>query len=543
MVGFSVLLLLGAAWFGWFNRIAASLPQKTVRVVDTNTPPVSAELTIRSPQPQTLAELLALLPEQLAHVDLATCNLLCAAGLRGAEQLNVQQDLDTLDTWAKHVASETFRNFHRFAKNPAEYGGSVAGYRMMMLVTVLQQDFQAHYSPERARLQLRGERESNDTFFADSREVFLHGLLGGDRAGTCSSLPVLYVAVAQRLGYPVSLAAAQGHLYVRYEDGDEHLNVEATSRGYNSYPDERYRRWPYPISDAEAREYGLLRPKTKAEMLGAFLIIRAQTLTSAKRFDEAAEAWTQAARYLPETPTMTRLMSNARARAAHEMAADRWDELADEVQRLRLPAKADHAGLRDQQLRLLSFMNQNTNVAAIEQAVSTFKTELDAAWQREALAADSRLIGGQAANVPGERSDPEPLSQSRVAMRTTPEMLAVARAALVPQPERIRIPAERVPWEYRQGPLPTELLERLQGIRDADEIVLEINDFHREQLQRRNREALAQVPQPEQPGQALLERQERESREVNRRAKAGIREIERLTGPPLVIEIAPATDP
>lgn len=518
-----------------------SVPTRKVRAIDTNTPPVSAELKLRPVQPQTLAELLALPPGQLEHVDLAVLNLLCATGLRGAEHLNVQQDLDTLDAFSKHVAAETLRNFHRFARNPDEYGGSLASYRMMMLTTVLQQDFQAHYSPNRTGPQLRGESEPNDAFFADSREVLLHGLLGGDRAGTCSSLPVLYVAVAQRLGYPVTLAAAKGHLYVRYEDGDEHLNVEATSIGYNSYPDDHYRKWPYPTDDVEAREYGLLRPKTKAEMLGAFLIIRAQTLTSAKRFDEAADMWAEAARFLPETPTLNRLVMNSRARATSEKAADRWDELTDEVQRMRVPAKPGYAELRDQQLRLLSFMNQNTNLAAIELAVGVFKTELDAAWQSEALAADSRLIGpnGSDAGSVG-RKFPQLLSQPRVAITTSPEMLEAARAALAAQPERIRIPAERVPWEYRQGQLPLELMQRLHGIREVDEIVLEIGDFHREQLQRRGREVLAHVPQPEQKINALLEQDERERRESVRRSKTGIRDNARLTGPPTLVEIISA---
>jgi hypothetical protein len=414
-------------------------------------------------------------------------NLLCATGLRGAEHLNIQQDLDTLDAWARHVASETLRNFHRFAKNPDEYGGSVASYRMMMLTTVLQQDFQAHYSLNRARPQLLGESESSDAFFADSREVLLHGLLGGDRAGTCSSLPVLYVAVAQRLGYPVSLAAAKGHLYVRYEDGDEHLNVEATSIGYNSFPDDYYRKWPYPMNDAEAREYGLLRPKTKAEMFGAFLIIRAQTLTSAKRFDEAAETWTQAARYLPSTPTLARLVMSARSRATTEKAADRWDELAAEVQRLRVPTKPDYAELRDKQLRLLAFMNQNTDLAAIERAVSVFKTELDAVWQREALTTDSRFVSGPNSSMVGPvlRATPPLLSQPPVTITASPEMLEIARAALAAQAERIKIPAERVPAEYRNG-LPAELQERLRGMRSVERIVSEINAYHGEEFNRAN---------------------------------------------------------
>src|SRR5580698_5876335 len=54
-------------------------------------------------QPQNLAELLDLKPEQIERVDIARIDLLCAEGLRGSENLNVQSSLDRLDAWALHV--------------------------------------------------------------------------------------------------------------------------------------------------------------------------------------------------------------------------------------------------------------------------------------------------------------------------------------------------------------------------------------------------------------------------------------------------------
>ena len=49
-----------------------------------------------NPQP-SLAQLLAMPPEQLAEVDIALMNLRCAEGLRGAEGLNVTAALMMLD--------------------------------------------------------------------------------------------------------------------------------------------------------------------------------------------------------------------------------------------------------------------------------------------------------------------------------------------------------------------------------------------------------------------------------------------------------------
>jgi hypothetical protein len=56
--------------------------------------------------------------------------------------------------------------------------------------------------------------------------LFLHGLTQG-RGGTCLSMPVAYVAVGRRLGYPLKLVTAKGHLFARWEslDGKERLTA------------------------------------------------------------------------------------------------------------------------------------------------------------------------------------------------------------------------------------------------------------------------------------------------------------------------------
>jgi hypothetical protein len=444
--------------------------------------PVGANTSIASPQqtdqPHTLAELLALSRAELEKLDLARMNLLCAEGLRGADTLDVTFYLNTLDSWAHHVESETRRNFHRFAENPKEYNESLPYYRMLMLVTVLQQDFAAFYTPERALPQLRGEREPNDVFFADSRDVFLHGLLTDKHQGTCSSLPVLYVAVAQRLGYPVSLAAAKGHFYVRYEQGAEHLNIDATTIGFKPEPDEFYRHWPQPVSDEEARTYGLLRPMTKPEILGAFLTIRAAVLTSMKQFDEAASAWEQAARFLPGTPVLTELVEHAQARAKNEAAANRWDQLWDQVATLEVRADSDYGYFRDRQTRLHLFMNQSTNLLAIEEALSDLRAELQAHRQHAMFLSDA----------PAAIRNPS-LQSSRDEPQASPASPTVAA-----QPA-VRIAAENVPPEYHQS-LPEELLEQLRGVTREDDVVSEMWAFNVQQVNRRNREALAKaIPQ------------------------------------------------
>ena len=332
-------------------------------------------------------------------------------------------------------------------------------------------------------------------FFGDSRDVFIHGLLGDKHRGTCSSLPVLYVAMAQRLGYPVELVAAKGHLFVRYQEGTEHLNVEATSLGFNTYPDEHYRHWPHPMSDQEARKFGWLRPMSKPEILGAFLAIRAASLTSTKRFDEAAETWAAVARYLPVTPDLKHIIERARQRAHVERAADRWDQLWEDVTQLQLPFGPRFGHFRDRRLQVQLFMNQSTNLVEIEREVAELKQELDADRRQAMLMFDS--IGSVT---------PSWLPTGPLPAGSEPPQMATLLSA-VPQPIRVRIPAERVPHEYWQG-IPPELQQRLNGLTKEEEIVTEMWRFNVEAVNRRNQEAMAAlVPKQPEPLPSNLRRE------------------------------------
>jgi hypothetical protein len=163
-----------------------------------------------------LAGLLRLPADRLARTDAGLMNLLCAEGLPGAEGLSAAYCLKTLDHWGARVRSETDRHLYRFRQNPREFDNLEGFFRMLMMAVVLAEDFKVAYNP--ARMAAPGQASARDGFFADSRDVFLHGLVGPRRMGTCSSMPVLYVALGRRLGYPVALVTTKGHLFVRWED-------------------------------------------------------------------------------------------------------------------------------------------------------------------------------------------------------------------------------------------------------------------------------------------------------------------------------------
>jgi hypothetical protein len=150
-------------------------------------------------QPASLKELLALSPVDLENCDIARMNLLCAEGLPGAEDLNVGASLALLDQWAAHIKAETDRNFHHFQEDPAYYYNSEAFYKMLLMSVVVYEDYGVRYNPK--WIIAPAEVQDDDHFFADSRDILLHGLTGFQRMGTCSSMPVLYIALGRRLGY------------------------------------------------------------------------------------------------------------------------------------------------------------------------------------------------------------------------------------------------------------------------------------------------------------------------------------------------------
>ncbi len=241
---------------------------------------------------QTLNDLLDLPVEQLADVGIAEMNLLCAVGLPGAEKLNIDQRLATLDRWAARVKHETDRHLYRFVQNPGNYENSEGYFRMLMLVTVLQQDFGVHYNKQRIR----------DVDFRRSQDLFIHGMIGDDNGGTCVSMPAIYTAVARRLGYPVKLVLTKSHTFCRWDAPNDRINIEGTNQGMNSFSDEYYLTWPDKVSEAEAKHNRYLISLTPAEELASFLASRGHCLIDNGRTKEAFNTYAAANRLAPKHP-------------------------------------------------------------------------------------------------------------------------------------------------------------------------------------------------------------------------------------------------
>ena len=246
---------------------------------------------------QALPQLLSLPPETQGQASIARMNLLCAQGLSATNGPDVPTCLAALDTWAQRVRSETERHLYRFKQNPADFENSQGFFRMLMLAVVLAEDFGVHYDPQK-RVDPTSAR-MEDGFFADPKDVFIHGLLGPEQRGTCSSLPVLYVAIGRELGYPLKLVTTKGHLFVRWEDGKERFNVEATNHGLSRFADDYYRHWPFEVSAAEEAAEGHLKSLSPAAELAVFLSIRSMCQREVGRLKEAAESFDAARKLVP----------------------------------------------------------------------------------------------------------------------------------------------------------------------------------------------------------------------------------------------------
>jgi len=289
LLALAATVLLPAAYWNWLRPVAPVLE--------------------RALAPQLLSELLALPPREVERCDIALVNLLCAEGLPGAGAGRDSEYLATLDRWALRVRSETKRNLYRFRANPAEYENSEAYFRMLMMAVVLYEDFGVRYNPERIALPSRAG--FHDRFFADSRDIFLHGLLGERRMGTCSSMPVLYIAVGRRLGYPLKLVTTKAHLFIRWEDTEERFNLEATGRGMNRYGDEHFKQWPFAVTDAEVHNEGYLKSLSASEELAIFLSLRGNCLKEHGKLLEASECYAAATRLAPGWRAFQALLADA----------------------------------------------------------------------------------------------------------------------------------------------------------------------------------------------------------------------------------------
>jgi len=237
----------------------------------------------------SIEQLLIMPSQELAKVDIALMNLVCAEGLRGSEDIDTAECLSTLDMWAEQLRKDTAMRMPAYYQNPGKYDNSVNLFKLVTMILTLKNTIGVDYNME---IMQRDE-------FPDSKDVFLHGCLSGKKEGGCISIPILCVALGRRLGYPLKLALTRQHVFFRWDDGNEVFNMEACCAGCDSHPDEYYKRWPQEIDEAEIKKNHLLQSLTPPEELGLSLETRGHCLFDAGRLAEAQIMYAHAYKLMP----------------------------------------------------------------------------------------------------------------------------------------------------------------------------------------------------------------------------------------------------
>ncbi|MFQ5731502.1 MAG: transglutaminase family protein [Planctomycetaceae bacterium] len=225
--------------------------------------------------------------------DVAEWNLRLAKSLPAAEDLDVSALLDKIDRWAELVRQATERQYYTFIESPSQYESSQGYFCVLVLITVLERDLGVRYNPARVRDQTFQDPHCIDPDVSDSRDMFIHGILDGP-GGTCSSMPVLYTAVGRRLGYPMRLVQAPGHLFSRWDDPEgtfngvpDVFNIDASGHGFSCHPDEYYHHWPREWDETERKNNWYLKSMSPFEEIADFLSSRGSCLECNGQLDAA----------------------------------------------------------------------------------------------------------------------------------------------------------------------------------------------------------------------------------------------------------------
>ena len=215
----------------------------------------------------------------------------CAIGLPGAESINIPQCLRTLDKWTDGVKRYTQDNMEDYYRAPALYRNHRGFFRFISLVTFLKhpRGMGVAYQPTAI----------GNYDLSDSRDDLIHGLLTR-RTGTCASMPVLFTAIGRRLGYPMYLALALGHVLCQWNSEGRRINLEGSGGGgCDSFSDEYYHKWPHEMTPKDIASGRYLRPLTPSEELSMFLENRGHCFCDNRRYAEAEVAYRHAHRFAP----------------------------------------------------------------------------------------------------------------------------------------------------------------------------------------------------------------------------------------------------
>jgi hypothetical protein len=216
----------------------------------------------------TWQQLRCLSDDKLERQDVLFVNIACGEGVPGVPFIDEGQCETRLRDILAVVKLWTKLRYELFQTEPERFDHCWDRYRMACMVAVLQWQFNMLRDPEWTFED--GADTARNT--PPNHHLFAHHLMRGG-LGSCASLPIVFCSVGRRLGYPLKLVLTKRHMFLRWDDASSgnRFNIECTSHGFDTSPDEYYRTWPEESSDEEIARHGWLRSLTPREELAAFL--------------------------------------------------------------------------------------------------------------------------------------------------------------------------------------------------------------------------------------------------------------------------------
>ncbi|HUT60288.1 MAG TPA: transglutaminase family protein [Phycisphaerae bacterium] len=210
-------------------------------------------------------------------------NLAVAREIPGCENLDYQYYKQVVDKWADDVRNHLTIAEANFRKAPQLWRNDINFCRLGALATYLTRRVGVRYAKKYSQEQKAGKNSK----YKEPGAVLVHGLID-DLHGTCANMPVLYVAIARRLGWPVSLACVGPHFVCRYDDGKVHHNIETTytGSGFVEETDQEYMK-DVKLPQKAATTGSDFRSLSGREMLGVFIGLRARYYWDTEQFDAA----------------------------------------------------------------------------------------------------------------------------------------------------------------------------------------------------------------------------------------------------------------
>ena len=236
---------------------------------------------------------LALSDAELERTDLLRLNLAVAQEIPALADLDVGRYARIVDEWARQFARVLPGMEAQFRRTPEKWNNDIRFFRVGMLQGFLGHEIGLQYIDE--------QKYAAEVRYTNPSDLFLNGLIDTKR-GTCGNMPVLHVAMARRMGWPVSLACAKSHQISRFDDGEVVHNIEATSTHPGSFasdPDEVYiERFSLPRKAIECGSD--LRKLTAREMVGVFLGLRGRHYSDVGDMDQADQSYALARVLFPQ---------------------------------------------------------------------------------------------------------------------------------------------------------------------------------------------------------------------------------------------------